>query len=584
MAEAVALAASHAPAPATPYPIAAHRLVGGGRSAALLRPDGEVDWWCAPDPDSPPVLWSLLDPVRGTSARWLDARMVRASEDPAGPTARTTLALLGNGRRFTCWDGVLELDGSVVLARLVRGEDGNVEVTHEVGGVTSSLVAPAGRWAGLVVGPGPSVRPADERVETLLEEAERAAAAAMEHVRLPKLHPGRAADALAVLRACTYEPTGAVVAAVTTSLPEAPGAGRQWDYRFSWLRDASLAVSVAALLGQKTGAERYLRFVRRIVDGHGVPGVPVTDVRGGEVPAEREVPGLRGWAGSQPVRVGNEAAGQLQYDSLGLVLEAISVHVQAGGSLDDDTWATVRRVAGGMVDHGDPGPSSGIWELRDERPLVSADVGRWLALDRALWIARGWRAWDALADRRRWKRERDRSRERVLAALGEDGSLPQWYGQDPPVPDASALMIPMFGMLGRSDPRAARLVDWVVSRLEAWPFLYRYPPGSDGLDGREGAFLPVSWWAAGALAAVGRLDEAGERVDAMCARLPRLLAEEVDPVDGAGLGNVPLVWSHAEAARTMYLLDAARRRKRWGATGLWVWRLGRYASMRWGRS
>lgn len=579
MAEAARAAA---PAEATrpiPYAISAHRLVSSGRSAALVRPDGEVDWWCAPDLDSPPVLWSLIDPADGPSARWVGTRMVRASDAVAGPTARTTLALDGGGR-FTCWDGLLDVDGTTVLARLVRGETGDVEVVHESGGVRSTVVAPARGWAAVQVGIGRRVDLHPDELAERLAAAEAEAQAELAGVRLPTVHPDRAIDALAVLRACTFRPTGAVVAAVTTSLPEVPGGDRQWDYRFSWLRDASLAVSVAALLGERSAAERYLRFVRRAVDEHGVPGVPLTDVRGDGVPAERGVEEVAGWAGSRPVRVGNHAANQVQYDALGLVLEAISVYVQTGGSLDDDTWDTVRTVADGMAAT-DPEPSSGIWELRDELPLVSADIGRWLALDRALWIARGWRAWDRRAQRGRWKRERDRTRARILAVLGEDGSLPQWYGQDPPVPDASALMLPLFGMLRPSDPRAERLVDWVVSQLEAWPFLYRYPPGTDGFARREGAFLPVSWWAAGALAAVGRLDEAVERVDAMCARLPRLLAEEVDPTDGSGLGNVPLVWSHAEAARTMYLLDAARRRARWGRTGLWGWRLARYATLRW---
>jgi len=544
-----------------------------------VRPDGEIDWWCSPDFDSPPVLWSLIDPAAGPSARWVGSRMVRASDAVAGPTARTTLAL-DDGARFVCWDGLLDVDGTAVLVRLVRGEDGDVEVVHEVGGLRSTVVAPADGWAAVQVGTGSRVDLEADELAERMAAAEAEAQAELARARLPTAHPHRATDALAVLRACTYRPTGAVVAAVTTSLPEAPGGDRQWDYRFSWLRDASLAVSVAALLGERSAAECYLRFVRRAVDEHGVPGVPVTDVRSDGVPRERVVEDVAGWAGSRPVRIGNHAAAQVQFDSLGLVLEAISVYVQTGGSLDDDTWDTVRTVADGMAAT-EPGPSSGIWEFRHEERLVSADVGRWLALDRALWIARGWRPWDRRASRRRWKRERDRSRARVLAALGKDGSLPQWYGQDPPVPDASALMLPLFGMLGPSDPRADRLVDWVVSRLEAWPFLYRYPPGTDEFHGREGAFLPVSWWAVDALAAVGRLDEAVERVDAMCARLPRLLAEEVDPTDGSGLGNVPLVWSHAEAARTMYLLDAARRRARWGRAGLWVWRLARYASLRW---
>lgn len=137
----------------------------------------------------------------------------------------------------------------------------------------------------------------------------------------------------------------------------------------------------------------------------------------------------------------------------------------------------------------------------------------------------------------------------------------------------------MFALLGRKDRRAHRLVDAVRHDLGAGPFLYRFPPQNG--EGREGAFLPVSWWAVTALAVLGRYDDAKRLADAMCARLPRLLAEEVDPESGHSLGNTPLVWSHMEAARAMYVLDAARIRARWGPVGLTLWRLVRYAQLRW---
>ena len=221
-------------------------------------------------------------------------------------------------------------------------------------------------------------------------------------------------------------------------------------------------------------------------------------------------------------------------------------------------------------------PTSGIWELREAQALISADIGRWLTLDRAIWIARGWRP---RARRGHWKRARGAVRERVLAALLPDGGLPQAYGGTSP--DASALMAVIFGMLGPRDPRAGRLVTATLRHLEAGPFLYRYPPGGDdGFHGREGAFVPVSWWAVAALATVGRVDQASRRADDLCAALPRLMAEEVDPLSGESLGNAPLVWSHAEAARALYVLDAAILRARFGPAGLWTWRLARYLRLR----
>jgi len=610
---------------ATPPAIGEHRLLSDGRATALIRPDGEIDWWCAPDLDSPPILWSLLDPG-GAAARWIGARMSRRSQGPAGPTARTVLVTgtTPGKARVECWDGVLPArDGATALVRLVRALDDQTEVMHWIGAggfdrpwatwsptdpATASLQAATvfvtggvselgdgglrtrlhvrpGVWSAVVVSVNAPVAPDADLLAERLGKAERKALTALGKARLPRHHPERAADALAVLRACTYQPTGAVAASVTTSLPEAPGGDRQFDYRYTWLRDASLAVSVASLLGQRQTAERYLDFVLRMTSQAQVPSGPMTDVRGGTVPEEREVPDVAGWAGSRPVRVGNGAADQVQYDALGLLLEAVSVYLQTGGSLTAPTWGLVKEIADRVSEDAKP-LSNGIWEFRRARPLVDADIGRWLALDRALWIARGWRPWTR---RQAWKRARNQARDRVLSAIAADGALPQSYdqgadGSEAAAADASALMVVLFGMLrARRDPRASRLVEATLARLDAWPYLYRYEPSSDdGFSGKEGAFLPVSWWATAALAAVGRLDDARDRVDAMCARLPRLLAEEVDAERGESLGNVPLVWSHMEAARTMYLLDAAAVRQRFGALGLWLWRLGRYARLRWG--
>ncbi len=602
--------------------IGEHRLLGNGHSCALVTPAATVDWWCAPDVDSTPLLWSLLD-GDGGRAEWVGARMVERAEEPAGPTTRTTLAV--DGARVEVWDGLVAVaGGGSALVRLVRRvggagrPDATVEIVHRltaggfdqpqvdwegssgrvpghdvtVTGGSSTVDGPAlctrlvvdGEWSALVVAVGATVAAEVDVLRTAMSDAEAAAGAALDAASLPHHHPERVRDALAVLEACTFMPTGAAVASPTTSLPEAPGADRQFDYRYSWLRDASLAVSVASLLGRRQAAERYLAFVVSSLGDDGVPSGPMTDVRGGDVPDEREVDGVAGWAGSQPIRVGNGAADQQQYDALGLLLEAVSVHLQTGGSLDGDTWDLVSKVADAAADEDGSTPSNGIWELREAKLLVSGDLGRWIALDRAIWIARGWRPWTRRR-RRRWLTARAEVRRRILDALDEDGVLPQAYDDDPPRLDASALMAVLFGLLPPSDPRAAALVDAVIAGLGAGPHLYRYEPdATDGFAGREGAFVPMGWWAAAALAAVGRVDEASERVDRLCAQLPRLLSEEVDPERDVGLGNVPLLWSHVEAARTMYLLDAATRRRRYGSAGLWAWRLGRYVALRAGRS
>jgi GH15 family glucan-1,4-alpha-glucosidase len=236
------------------------------------------------------------------------------------------------------------------------------------------------RWAALVV----TVNGDLERdVEALVNQLESLAAAQQARLAaswLPRLHPERAVDALAVLRACTYWPSGAVVASPTTSLPEAPGYQRQFDYRYTWLRDASVSTAVAALLGQPEDARRHLDLVYRAWGGRDMTNTPVLDVRGEQLPEPRAVPGVSGWAASRPVRIGNAAHHQRQYDALGLFVEAISVYVQVGGRLDAATWQLVTRLADGVA--GDEPDrvknSNGIWEFeRLDRWSTATSAAGW---------------------------------------------------------------------------------------------------------------------------------------------------------------------------------------------------------------
>lgn len=609
---------AHAWAP----PLAALRLVGDGRSVAILSPDASVQWWCPPEFDSQPLCWQLLDADGGT-AGFPGLEYVDADTSPAA-ASQTTVLRDATGL-IDVRDGIVTRGQGLALVRLLRRRPGTgcgVVVHHlRAGGfgapwVTWTVEGPQATatlesasqqhalhvrgghhevsedalvtslevidhaWTALVIAvdagaEGDSTDLLDELTSMDASERKR-----LEDVRLPVTHPERARDALAVIRACTSRSTGAVVAAPTTSLPEAAGHDRQFDYRYTWLRDASLSTAVAALLGRGDDARRYLDFVHRAWGDEDLLTQPMRTVRGGAVPEEREIDGVAGWAGSRPIRVGNGANAQRQYDSLGLFAEAVSVYVQVGGELDDRTWALVRRLAEQITDD-DPGQvkdSNGIWEMRTAQPLVDGDIGRWLLLDRALWIARGWRPWTR---RSHWKQARDTIRHRILSAIDEDGLLPQAYGDGPTTPDASALMAVAFGMFDGGDPRAGRLVDGLVARLGAGPYLYRYPPGGDdGFSGVEGAFLPMSFLVVTALAQLGRVEEAERRLDRLCAGLPRLLSEEVDPQGGHLLGNTPLVWSHAELARAVYVVDAAKRRARWGPAGSWAWRLQRYVRLR----
>ena len=610
---------------ALPPDLGSLRVIGDGRTAALLTASGEVTWWCAPELDSTPVLWSLLDPAAGAAACWDGVVPVDTVGPVASPCLRTVVRC--GTERVECLDGLLlGPDGRPALVRLVRALDDPVEMLHALaaggfdapaarwavegaaargrldegavtvlstgattlasGQVVSRVPVEGDRWSAVVVALGDPPELDPEALHAALTRARDDAERQVSSAFVPHRHADRVLDALRVLQACTCASTGAVVASLTTSLPEAPGEDRQFDYRYSWLRDASLAVSVASLLGRADVARHFLHFALATVADDALTTPPLVTVRGERVPEEREVEGVAGWAGSLPVRVGNDAGDQRQYDALGLFVEAVSVHLQTGGRLDRQTWDVLTRVADAVADEvlsGERPASSGIWELRTPKRLVSDDVGRWLVLDRAVWIARALRPWHR---RGRWLRAREHVRGRVLDVLGDDGSLPQSYDDDGCTPDASALAAAVFGLVDADDPRASRLVSWVVDRLGAGELVHRYPPGRpgerapDGFCGRESTFLPMAFWAVSALAAVGRVDEAEQRMSDLVRTLPRLLPEEVDPQDGGSRGNTPLVWSHMELARAVYVLQAARLRGRYGALGFTLWRVARYVRLR----
>ncbi len=579
------IGAAHAE-PYRPPPIGAHRLLSDGRSIALVNPLAEVDWWCWPRVHSPPLAWSLLD-RDGAKAWFPGAHLVDASQDPAGPTTRTTLRI--DGVTVEVWDGMLACEDGSDFVRLVRAAGMPLHLTHALrlggfdvpapewddfgarfadgcslllrGGVTAfgtdgtaltALRAPAGEWAHLSMqGHDHDHRP--DEIVAAFERAERAHQGALAQCNLPSTHAERARHTLAVVDACTDRVTGAVLASPTTSLPEVAGGDRQFDYRYAWLRDGAAAVTVASLLGRSEAMDKAVAFLEAL-GPTGVLAAPVSDVDGEPVPAEREVPCVDGWARSRPVRVGNDAANQLQYDALGFVLDALHLMVRRRRRATAQQWTLVRTVADRCTESTDE-PSNGIWEIREPDHLVSADIGRWLALDRALRIARHTHPW---APRRRWRRARARARAHVLSAIRADGTLPHVYGM--PGVDSSALLVVVFGLLPAWDRRAAALVDGTLRALGSGPLLYRYPPdGRDGFAPGESPFVPASWWAVTALARLGRHD-AQARADALCATLPALLPEQFDPVRGEALGNTPLVWSHAECARALFELDRQRRR------------------------
>ena len=498
--------------------LGSHRLLGQGAGAALIRPDGEIDWWCADRFDGEPLFWSLLDPEGGRS-RWSGATAATWDPCPAGPTARTTVRI--EGCRVELWDGLVRQGDGSVLVRLARPEHGSVALRHELraGGFDASLPrtwhidpgragteglevytdgeahagagglhvvveARAGAWSGLAVGTrsGTRLRPATDGRD-LLQIAERQDREAMGRLRLPRRHASRAVDALRVLHVLTDARTGAPVAAPTTSLPEAPGGTRQFDYRFSWLRDSALAVSTAVLLGHLDAASDYLTFVADQVERCDGNLTPLSTTRGEPVPEEREVRGIGGWAGSRPVRTGNAASGQCQLDALASVLDALWVYATSGGQLTEQHRAVVDELADRLVTTPFV-PTSGIWELRQPAHLVSEELARWHGLDRAMSLGRTSKQWQPPPQ---WSAANSLARARVEAVFDPTtGRLPQTFEAGDSTPDAATLQAAITGFWRGDDPRLRRHVAFDDRRARTRPVPAPIPTGRRWLQRHRG--------------------------------------------------------------------------------------------------
>ena len=354
-----------------------------------------------------------------------------------------------------------------------------------------------------------------------------------------------------LLKLLTFEPTGAVAAAPTTSLPEEIGGVRNWDYRFTWLRDASLILYALQSIGYHAEADDFFDWLEALClrCGGGLQIMYTLD--GGAHLPERVLGHLEGYRGSRPVRVGNAAAAQTQLDVYGEVLNAAHLHFErTRRPLRPDMWGMLRSFADQAAARWRE-PDHGIWEVRGgPRHFLYSKLLCWVALDRALRIAE--RA-NAPGDLATWRRTREEIRHAILTEGydAELGAFTQAFGE--PALDASALAIPLVGFLPPTDPRVRSTVARIRERLTSHGLVYRYrtEDTDDGLPGGEATFALCSFWLVDNLALGGRVDEARalfERV-ADYANDVGLLAEEIDPTTGDLLGNHPQGFTHLALIR-----------------------------------
>ncbi len=595
-----------------PLAIDDYALIGDTHTAALVGRDGSIDWLCLPRFDSGAVFaallgdsshgaWSLAPSARATVER-------RYREDTL--VLETTFSTESGTVRVI--DFMPHRHEHPTLIRLVDGVDGEVDmrlrlrlrfdygwVVPWVNRTRHGLRTVAGPDALTIQSDVPlvghdmateadfTVR-AGQRVRFVLAwhrstdppppECDADQVLAMceatwrEWVgRCTHEGPWRAevVRSLITLKALTYDPSGAILAAPTTSLPEQLGGTRNWDYRYSWLRDATFSLMALTSSGYLDEARDWRGWLLRAAAGDPAQLQIMYGLDGERRLTEQELEWLPGFAGSRPVRTGNDAARQFQLDVYGEVMDALHQARCAGLAVDDDAWDLQRALMRYLEDNWQR-PDEGLWEVRSGRQhFTHSKVMAWVAFDRA---ATAVTHHGLPGDAGRWRACADAVHAQVCAAAfdRDRGAFTQAYGST--ALDASALLIPLVGFLPPEDPRVRGTVAAIRRDLCSDELVLRYRTdrdGSDGLSGDEGAFLLCSFWLVDNLAMRGDTDEASEMFERLLGLRNDvgLLAEEYDPVRHTLLGNFPQAFSHVGLINSALALAGAvdlRQRARAG--------------------
>jgi GH15 family glucan-1,4-alpha-glucosidase len=582
-------------------------------SCALVSRDGSIDWACLPRFDSPSAFALILDLDKGGFCRIAPEGPFRSSRRYVDGLVLETTFEAAHGKAklvdcFTMRKGG-ERDPHRQILRVVEGLEGTTDFRLEcvprfeygaikpwirkagdgafaaIGGSTGLLVSGSfrlemGQGHGVAgtcrVGKGdraylsilyrnpetldeggvrpPPVAELGQRLEETLAWWRAWAA----KNRYAGLHAGMAARSAAVLKGLCNAPTGAIVAAATTSLPESPGGSRNWDYRYTWIRDSCFAARSLAEIGFDHEADGFRRFVERSAAGSAEEIQVLFGVGGERRLREGTLEDLEGYGGAKPVRVGNAAEKQVQLDVYGELVSLSWLWHSRGHSPDADYWEFLTEIVETAAQNWSR-PDSGIWEMRGKpRHFVHSKVMCWAALEYGIRLARDL---GRKAPVERWAEARAQVR-RAVEGSGYDsarGIFVQAF--ESPAMDASLLLMPTVGFVDYGDARMVRTTDAVRRELEAGGLLRRYPEGLDGLPGREGAFLACSFWLVNCLARQGRLDEA-RAVFARAAATGNdlgLFSEEYD-VDGREmLGNFPQGLTHLSLIEAVLALEEAER-------------------------
>jgi alpha,alpha-trehalase len=612
-----AAAPQSAAAPSPFPPIESYGFLSNCHTAALVAPDGGIGWLCVPSFDSPSVFATLLDRQAGyfrvgpfgtdvPAARQYEAgtnTLVTTWQAPGGwVEVRDALTI---GPR-TGEDSVTphtrppaDNDGDHLLVRTIECIEGNVEMelvcepVFDYGRTSADWTLHEGRHVADAAGAGVALRLSTDMAigieggrararhtlragevsycslswaeelasPSTVDEAQAKMTATtsfwrswVNGARLPD-HQFREAVArsMITIKGLTYMPTGATVAAATTSLPETPGGERNWDYRYAWMRDATFTLQALHWLNLDWEAEEFMQYVADLEPNPDGAMQIMYGIDGRRDLTESTRDDLSGYAGARPVRIGNGAFDQRQNDVYGAVLDCILLHTRRSQRMSRRLWPIVESQAECAMRVWRE-PDQGIWEARGApRQYVSSKLMCWVAMDRAAKLA------DIRGDRdrqQRWRAVADEIRADILEhGVDARGSLRQHYETD--ALDASNLLAAIFGFLPPDDQRLRASVLAIADELteDGYVLRYRTEETDDGLSGREGTFLICSFWLVSALAVIGELQRARDLMERLLHNASRLglYAEELDAATGRHLGNFPQAFSH------LALIEAAAR-------------------------